>query len=142
MALLDDLFSDGKKPSDQGPTNPHWVTDAHGRFYRLVDLDPEKEGLTGTSAVFVIWHKGVKPSWVFVGKTRDLANALYDTGRNDDVMRNNIHGGLFVTWSLIRNEFQDGVVRYLTEVMQPKVNNPAASHSAKPIPVLIPGVKS
>lgn len=141
MALLDNLFDNNPKPSG-GAINPKWATDSRGRFHRLADLDPDRLGLSGTSAVFVLWHKGVKPAWVYVGRSRNLAETLYDIGKNDEIMHNDLHGGLYVTWSLIRNEFQDGVVRYLTNVLQPKIPNTATPGvKTKPIAVLIPGVK-
>ncbi len=49
-------------------------------------------------------------------------------------------GGLFVTWAVIREEFQDGVVRYLNETMNPLIENPAVEEiEDDPIPVILPG---
>ncbi len=122
--------------------DPKWVRNAAGRFYRFVRLDPEAEGLSGVSGVFVIWHAGVKSGWVYVGRSNDLAAELNKLADNDEIMDYDSRGGLFVTWSRIRDEFQAGVVRYLTESLKPQVGNPSARGiGAKPIPVLSPGAK-
>jgi hypothetical protein len=48
-------------------------------------------------------------------------------------------GGLFVTWSLIRDEMQAGVVRFLTDTLNPVLENPELpSRDPSPIPVVLP----
>lgn len=133
MALLDDIFAGA-------PTDPKWGRDAKGRFPKLLMMDPEELGLSGRSGVLVLWHKGMKPAWVYVGKSNDLAQAFHDLGNNDEIAHQDIHGGLFASWSFVRDEHQDGVVRYLINVMDPKIDNPnPPSDKAHPIPVRVPG---
>ena len=127
-------FPKGKKPSD-----PKWARSATGRFYRFVDLDPEELGLSGKSGVFVIWHGGVQPEWVFVDRSRDLAATFHAIAEDEEVMYYDLRGRLFVTWTLIKPEFQEGVVRYLIESLKPIIDNPnAEAMSAEPIPVFPP----
>ncbi|MEX0694571.1 MAG: hypothetical protein WD075_09020 [Rhodospirillales bacterium] len=118
-----------KKPAKaySGPAiDPEWVRNDRGKFNRLAHLDTTAEGLQGLSGVFVIWHSGFKPQWVYVGASDDLATAISAVGNDDNISSYEVNGGLFVTWSPIRKERQDGVVRFLTEAMQPVVDNPAA----------------
>jgi hypothetical protein len=50
-----------------------------------------------------------------------------------------VNGGLYVTWSLIRDEYQPGVVKYLSSLMKPLVENPDLPFiDEDPIPVLAP----
>ena len=133
-----------KKPSQQPPAgppeDPKWSRTANGLFRRFANLDPEAEGLGGKSGVFVVWHGGLKPRWVYVAASADLAGALHDAVEEEDVMAYAVHGGLFVTWAFIKAEFQGGVVKYLNEAMDPLVENPAAAVAAdRPIAVIFPG---
>jgi len=130
-----------KKPrkisADAKPQNPNWVKDRSGSYFRLLDLDPEEQGLTATSGIYVIWHAGVRPAYVFIGRSKNLAGALHDLASNKDVMAYEARGGLFVTWSLTHSAYQDGVVAYLTEQLMPLVDNPAVKN-VDPVPVLAP----
>lgn len=120
--------------------DPKWVKDAKGRFHRLAFLDVDEAGLRGVGGVFLAWNRGIRPAWLYVGHADDLGVALDSLAGNADVMDYEVNGGVFVTWSLIRGEYQDGVVRYLTEGLRPKVVNPRApGPSVKPIPVMVPG---
>jgi len=131
----------GKSKPALGPAeDPKWSRSASGHFRRFINLDPEAEGLAGKSGVFVVWHGGLRPRWVYIGSSADLARALHDVADDDEVMNFEVNGGLFVTWALIRDEFQAGVVKYLNEAMDPLVENPAAfTGQADPIAVVFPG---
>lgn len=121
-------------------SDPHWVQMATGRFHRFLRLDPEAEGLSGVAGVYVIWHAGVRPGWVYVGRGADLAASFHYLVHNKDVMRNEVHGGLYVSWALIREEYQEGVVKYLTDTLRPSVENPEFRRAdVVPIPVIAPG---
>jgi hypothetical protein len=124
------------------PVDPHWVKSPIGNFYKFNSLDPEDLGLEGKSAVFVIWHAGVRPGWVYVAQTGDLAKALHEIAENDEVMQYDARGGLYVSWSLIKQEFQNGVVRYLTNSMDLLVENPnEPGMKITPVAVLAPGME-
>ncbi len=121
-------------------TDPKWVRSAKKRFHRFLRLDPEGEGLTRTSGVYVIWHAGVRPAWIYVGRSADLAAALHHHGHNRAITKHEVHGGLYVTWALVREEYQDGVVKYLTDSLKPRVENPEFRPTdVIPVPVTIPG---
>lgn len=117
-----------QKAYDGPPLDPEWVRNKRGKFPRLYHLDTVAEGLGGYSGVYVIWHSGVKPQWVYVGRAGDIGAALDGVFDNDDIMEYEKNGGLYVTWSPIRQERQNGVVKFLTETLKPVVENPAAAN--------------
>lgn len=130
-----------KPPTGEPPVeDPKWSRSESGHFRRFINLEPEEEGLSEKSGVFVIWHGGLRPRWVYVGASDDLAKDLDRMADDDDIMGYEVNGGLFVTWAAIRAEFQGGVVKYLNEAMDPLVENPWASTvDDEPVPVVFPG---
>jgi len=124
------------------PQDPKWVHGEGGRFPKFLDLDPEAGGLTGKSAVFAIWHTGVQPGWVYIGRSSNLAETFFELGENEDVLEFRDRGNLFVSWCYIREEFQEGAVAYLTAAVKPKVDNPRArtEDSVDLIPIFPPGM--
>jgi hypothetical protein len=122
------LFGFGKKKKQKRPLgppqDPKWTHGEGGRFPKFLDLDPEAAGLSGKSGVFAIWHTGVQPGWVYIGRSPDLARTFFELGDNDDILEYRKRGALFVSWCYIRDDFQDGVVTYLTKALKPKVDNP------------------
>ena len=135
--------SAAKKMSQLGkPVDPNWVRNDKGKFFRFINLQPQEQNLEGQSGVFIIWHGGVRPAWVFVGTSRNLARDLQWCKDNEDIMYFERFGGLFVSWCYIRKEFQSGAARYLTQIAKPQVDNPLAPSSAvDAIPVMLPGAK-
>ena len=125
------------------PLDPEWARNKRGKFHRLSHLDTTAESLKGASGVYVIWHSGVKPGWVYVGRSDDLASAIDAAVEDDDIMSYEINGGLFVTWSPVLRHMQDGVVRFLTNTMKPKIENPEALNIKDgPVKVLAPQRKA
>jgi len=122
------LFGIGKKKKKRKPLgppqDPKWTHGEGGRFPKFLDLDPEAAGLTGKSGVFAIWHTGVQPGWVYIGRSPNLAATLFQLGENADILEYRDRGALYVSWCYIRDDFQDGVVTYLTLALKPKVDNP------------------
>ncbi len=137
------LFGKKKKTAaakyDGPPIDVEWVRNRNGKFHRLIHLDTLVEGLSGIGGVYVIWHSGVKPKWVYIDKAADLAGAIDAALDNNEIMDYEKHGGLFVTWSPIKPEFRGGVLRYLHDNMDPEVPNPDAKNlKDDPIKVLEP----
>ncbi|MDX9861683.1 MAG: hypothetical protein RBS99_12280 [Rhodospirillales bacterium] len=140
MAIFGTFASKSPQPPAGPPEDPKWSRSASGLFRRFAKVDPEAEGLTDKGGVFVIWHGGLRPQWVYAGYSKDLAAALHDVADDDDIMHFEVNGGLFVSWAFIKEEFRGGVVRYLNEAMDPLVANPAAAGlEDTPIPVIFPG---
>jgi hypothetical protein len=121
------------------PINVEWARNKRGKFHRLTHLDTMSEGLRGLSGVYVIWHSGVKPGWVYVGRADNLASALDAAQDDDDIDQYEINGGLYVTWYPIVDQHQNGVVKFLHDTMKPKVSNPQVSSIKDgPISVSVP----
>jgi hypothetical protein len=124
------------------PRGPKWATSPAGKYYRLVHLDPTKAGLKGVPAVSVIWHSGVRSRWVYVSRIKNPAASVEIISDNDDIMQYEVNGGLFITWSLVREKMQLGVIEYLTSVLESLVASPKGSvKRVTPVPVLMPGIK-
>ena len=128
------------------PVDPQWVKNKSGGFHQLMKLDTAEAGLSGVGGVYVIWHGGVKPGWVYIGETDDLSLALDDAADNPDINQYEINGKLSVTWSRIRKEMRPGVVLYLTKGLKPRIDNPDApkeeTNRILAVPVKLPGAKA
>jgi hypothetical protein len=113
--------------------DPGWARSPRGLFFRLIHLDPEKEGLSGVGGIFVIWHAGVRPQWVCVAAAEDLAAAIHRMADDADVMSYEVNGGLFVSWALVQPAYRSGAVAYLTGRLRPAIGpdvDPAAGITA------------
>lgn len=137
------LFGKSKDTPSQAisePVDPGWYRNAKGKFPDLFTLDPEEAGLSAKGGVFLIWHGGIKPEWVYVGHAPDMASALLDIGRNKDVTYYENRGGLFVTWSFVLEEYRDGVVKFLQENLPTLVESANTyPENTQPVPVFSPG---
>lgn len=138
------LFGRKKKPRGPlpAPLDPKWKHGGEGRFPRFLDLDPEAAGLKGASGVFVIWHTGNQPGWVYVGASKDLAADFFRLGDDEEILEYRNRGALYCSWTFIREEFQPGVQCYLTMALKPKVEAPDCpeEEDVELVPVLPPGM--
>jgi len=142
MALFG-IGSKKKKRKPLGPPqDPKWIHGEGGRFPRFLDLDPEAAGLEGKSGVFVIWHTGVQPGWVYIGHSANLAKTFFALGDNKEILEYRDRGALYVSWSYIRDELQPGVATYLALALKPKVDNPQikSEDQVDLVPVFPPGM--
>lgn len=126
--------------------DPKWIRSPTGKHYRLLDLDPDELGLAGVGGVYVIWHGGVRPKWVYIGESASLARAINDATHASDITQYEVNGRLFVTWSPIVDKYRRSVVLYLTQAMRPLIDNPRGpSEDEEGIvsyPVILPTTKS
>jgi hypothetical protein len=121
-------------------TNPHWAKTPAGKFYRLLFIKPEKLGLEQQSGIVVAWHGGLKPKWIYVDKSSNIARDLDTFTEDDDIMSYDLRGGVFVSWALIRPEYQDGVLKYLLETMTPLIEpQKLPGEKVESLAVLAPG---
>ncbi len=119
--------------------DPGWVKSPSGRYHRFIVFDAEKAGLAGIGGIYAIWHGGVRPGWVAIGKSNDLAATFQELSGNEDIRNYNVRGGLFVSWALIQEDYRDGVLRFLNDSMKPLVPNPdIPGEDVTPIPVIGP----
>ncbi|WP_142848101.1 hypothetical protein [Telmatospirillum sp. J64-1] len=123
-------------------SDPKWRKSPKKVFYRLIGVNPKEHGLGGLGGVYVIWHRGVRPRWIHVGASEDLAATLNDLLDDKEIQALEIHGGVYFTWSPIAPEFRDGTVLYLTDILRPLMPEPRPGEeidpSADPVPVLPP----
>ncbi len=141
------LFGDKTdRPKITNPIDPKWVRSPKGGFYQLLQLDTDEANLDGVGGVYIVWHGGVKPAWVYAGESPNLARAINEVADNEDVTQYEVNGKLYVSWSPVLEEYRRGVVLYLTQVLKTLVENPRApkeeSDTTYLIPVTTPGAKS
>jgi len=142
MGLFDFFGSSDKKGTVKSKVQDiPWSKNPAGKYRRLAFTELEKENISGVSAIYVLWHGGVKPGWVYVGLSDDLAVDLTDACQNRDIMENDMRGGLFVTWATINPKAAPGIVAFLTDALQPDIINPDADmyRNKDHIKVLPPG---
>lgn len=142
MSFLSFLFGDTDKP----PPDPVWQRDPDQKYYRLLVMKPGRPRLAGLGGVFVVFHRGVKPGWVYFGAARDLSVAVERLQDHREISRFEGRGGLFMTWSFIKPEKRDGVVAYLRETARPPLVDTDLDRElgcspvgAQPIAVQFPG---
>jgi len=139
------LFGFGGKDEPERisePVDPNWVHTPSGAFPSLLSMDPEEMGLNNVGGVYLIWHAGVRPEWVFAGHSKDLAAALHHAGNNSDITYYEKNGGLFVAWALVKDQYRPGVVKYLQETFKTQVENISDfTDKTIPVPVTAPVAK-
>ncbi len=144
------LFGKKEEPGDiplSPPVDIKWARNARGNFNKMMFLDTMAESLNGVSGVYLIWHVGTKPQWLYVGSTDNLAMTLDELNEDERIVDYHNQVRVLVTWAMVRPEYQDGIVRYLNEAMKPEIDNPEAerlssgSGKVQPIAVFLPGQK-
>ena len=115
----------------------NWTKTPGGKFIRLIDLDPEETGLSGQGGIYVVWHAGIRPEWVYLGKTKDMGGAMHALARNQDVMRYDLLGGLYVTWVIIDEEYWDGALLFLNQKLNPVEDCPDVPTGDDVAPILV-----
>lgn len=137
------LFGGDKKKdsSDNDIIEVTWSKNAAGKFRRLPFVELTKENISGVKAVYVIWHGGVRPGWVYVGLAEDLAMDITDAKQSREIMAYDMRGGVFITWQTFPDKQAPGVFAFLSEVLQPEVRNPEVDMYANKqhVKVLPPG---
>lgn len=103
--------------TDRGPWQP-----GTGPYPLLLEVtDEDLKPLVEKSGVFVLWHRGVRPQWVFAGVAHDVAAALAAARVDSDIEKYALNDGVYVSWALLPLEECPGVVLYLRNQMQPAV---------------------
>lgn len=126
-------------PEITAPVDPGWITTREGAFFDFLSLDPEELGLGGVGGVYLIWHGGVRPEWVFAGHTTDMAAAFHSAGKNKEITYYEKNGGLFVAWAPVMEPYRPGVVKYLELSFKTLVPNPESyTEKTRLVPVFPP----
>lgn len=139
MGLFD--FFKKKNKTHHDVLDIPWSKNKGGKFRRLPFLEIKQEHLDGIEGIYIVWHGGAKPGWVYVGMTDDLAMDLHDVKQNKDIMSLDVRGGLFVTWQTFPASQAKGIFAFLSDVLQPEVRNPDAEsyRNVTPIKIIPPG---
>lgn len=124
------------------PAEIPWECDPRGYFHRLLGLRSREAGLTKVGGVYVMWHRGLHPKWIYVGASGDLGASI-DFARDEQVVLDfEALGNVYVTWAQIKPEFRDGVALYLRTSLDCEIDmvfpTDHVDTEAEPIPVLPP----
>lgn len=144
MSLLKLLLKEA--PTAAPIADPRWVKNKRGGYHRLLSmLSVEIQGLNDIGGVYAIWHRGVRPGWVYVGATDDLCRSLQETRDLPEILAYEGRGGLYVSWSPIVPESRAGVVKFLKRACSPAIPDPLphddedGGRRIEEIPVKLPG---
>lgn len=88
----------------------------------LINIDLTHPYLDSIEGVYIIWHGGRNPRVVRVGQgvVRDRLNVQR---KNKAILQYKNSGPLHVTWSTVDARYRDGVERYLTERLEPLIED-------------------
>lgn len=99
--------------SDRGPWLP-----AQGDFPRLMLLEQQVlDEIKDTGGLFALWHRGVRPQWIYVGHTADLAATIALAQTDPDIALYDLNEGVYVTWAPCPPETRASAVLYLRQVL-------------------------
>ena len=123
MSLFKLLYKEAPTAAPIG--DPKWVKNRRGGYHKLLSmLSVEISALAGIGGVYAIWHRGVRPAWVYVGSSDDLCRSLQESRDLPEILAYEGRGGLYVSWSPIVRESRAGVVRFLKETCSPVISDP------------------
>jgi len=71
--------------------------------------------------VYIIWHGGQDPATVRVGQGF-ISDRIKAHREDPDILAYKEYT-LFVTWARVEKNYRDGIERYLTETLNPKVGS-------------------
>lgn len=87
----------------------------------LINVNLNHAHFDDLEGVYIIWHGGKNAATVRVGQ--GFIRDRLDAHRQDqDVLAYQQHT-LFVTWARVATNQQDGIERYLAEILNPKVGS-------------------
>jgi hypothetical protein len=137
------FFGKGSSRSIAKDTSePAWAKNESGNFHRLLDLEPDKVLAKGTGGIYLIWHRGFRPHWLYAGASDDLAAALTKAAADEEFASYEVNGRLICTWAPIRPEHRAGAVLYLRDVLKPIIavrpSDEIDRKTAEPIAIKLP----
>lgn len=113
--LSDKLANTLSPKSDRGPWRPKSVP-----YPLLLEMtDEDLLPLAEKSGVFVLWHRGIRPQWIFCGYSSDLVVALAAARGDHDVQKYALNEGVYVAWAQLSVEDCAGVTLHLRQHMEP-----------------------
>lgn len=115
--LSDKITSTLTTKSDRGPWQPE-----SGPYPLLLEMaDDDLKPLVGKSGVFMLWHRGVRPQWIFTGFGPDLAAAFTLLRSDSDIRAYHLNEGVYAAWAFTSLEDCPGIVSHLRIQAQPAI---------------------
>ena len=111
-----------------------WNKCKAGTWCTLSELDLDHEHFDDMEGVYVIWYGEESPVALRVGYGY-VSNCLANE-RNDKEVWAYKQDEIYVTWGKVGPKFRDGVVKYVADVLQPKLES--SYPDVEPIEVNIP----
>lgn len=99
----------------RGPWQPE-----SGPYPRLLLLDEETlQSLNDVGGLYALWHRGVRPQWIYAGHTADLGEAFAVARDLHDIGLYDHNGGVFVTWAPWPVDQRAAAVVFMRAAMMP-----------------------
>jgi len=104
--------------------NLNWTKCQGDVWASLININLTHPNLDNIEGVYIIWHGGRNPRVVRVGQgiVRDSLNLHR---KKKAILQYKNSGPLYVTWATVDAQYRDGVERYLTESLEPLVDDHA-----------------
>ncbi|WP_413207204.1 hypothetical protein [Rhodospirillum sp. A1_3_36] len=146
MSFLSAIFG-GKAAAK--PAEPYWQRNSELKYGRLLQMYGKADRLKGRGGVFITWNVGVKGLWVYCGHCPDMAMAVRELCDSPETREYEARSALFFTWSPIKPELRNGVVKHLRTTLPFALDDPDLDRvfgfspkqidAARAVPVLPPG---
>jgi hypothetical protein len=116
------------------PQHLSWIKCTGGGWCSLLSVNLNDAHFDNLAGVYIIWHGGQNPWTVRVGQ--GTIRERLSAHRQDRDVLGYRNLGLNVTWASVSAPNRDGVERYLSEKLQPKVGD--RFPEVLPVPVNLP----
>jgi hypothetical protein len=113
----------GRAFASVGPKDEVFWQPRSQEYPRLTEFDPGAEGLGDSGGVFAIWHLGVRPQWLKVGVSKNLAETFDALAEQDEVVVYDRNRGVFAAWACSSPEQWAGQVKFMTQRLEPALQH-------------------
>ena len=113
----------------------NWKKDQNNRWGNLLTSHPGPAKAENHEGVFIVWHGGISPEIVCVGKGK-IEEKLKTLSESAEIKAFQPLP-IYFTWAAVTAESQDGVEIFLSQKLRPKMASQATS-TAEPISVNMP----
>ena len=111
-----------------------WEKCKRGKWCNLSELDLDHEHFDDMEGVYVLWQGEENPVALRVGQ--GLIRECLAKEQNDKDVLVYLQNEIYVTWAKVDRRFSGGIVRYIANILQPKLDS--SSLDVVPIEVNIP----
>jgi len=104
------------------PSRGSWQP-ANGPYPRLKELDdyPALKMLKYTGGLYALWHRGVRPQWIYIGYALDLCLALSMAMEDPDIKLYERNDGVFFGWAECPQGIRAAAVKHLRLLCEPAI---------------------